>query len=444
MNGVNLAYFTGGLVVAFFAWQVVARKFDPFAPIWLFLVGYTQIYVVQAISYQDWALRVRGPELVASANARALWALAWLLAVYGLGPGRRLAGLLPRPPRRWSAPAVVWSSPVLIVWGLFCAAMVMRSSSEPTAMSAEQSLLASFPLVMLVAGILLIVTGRQPDRPRPALVASGVATVGLYMLIWMFNGKRSHSLVAVLTGVCAFYVPRLGRPSWTVLVATALAGAMAVGLSIGWRYYANRTGKQGSLSDFTAFVSAFDFETVLESVNLKDGDGDGAERPSYETEEIGGYYLMVDTVPEKADYDYGVNYLRIFSTYIPRIVWADKPIFGRDQWTAAWVAGSELKRDAAFTGPSIGILGATHLNGGAWGTMIVLGCAGLALRTSYEYFRLHAGAPWAQAWWTLTYYNAWLMTVGDDPLTWFYYNYGFTTLPPLMGFWLLNKIGDRA
>ena len=57
-----------------------------------------------------------------------------------------------------------------------------------------------------------------------------------------------------------------------------------------------------------------------------------------------------------------------------------------------------------------------------------------------EYFRLYADRPWAQAWWALTYYNAWLMTVNDDPFVWFYYNYGFTTFIPMVGLWVFLKL----
>ena len=88
---------------------------------------------------------------------------------------------------------------------------------------------------------------------------------------------------------------------------------------------------------------------------------------TYETEEYGGFLLMMDTVPEKSDYDYGENYLRVFSTFIPRIIWPTKPLYGREQWINAWIAGSEMKRDEDFTGPAIGLLGATQLNGGAVG-----------------------------------------------------------------------------
>jgi hypothetical protein len=245
--------------------------------------------------------------------------------------------------------------------------------------------------------------------------------------------------VAVLAGVSSLYLPKLRRPSFPVLFATALLGASAVGVSIGWRYYSNQNSTHGSFSKFVDFVTTFDPATILESANLKGQDSDGEKYVSHETEEWGGFLLMMDTVPEKADYDYGVNYLRIFSTFIPRLIWKDKPLFGRDQWIAAWIAGSELKRDETFTGPAIGILGACQLNGGNWGTFLVIGMAALLLRTAYEYFRRHEGAPWVQAWWALTYYNAWMMTAGDDPLTWFYYNYSFTTMPPLFLFWMINK-----
>ena len=111
-----------------------------------------------------------------------------------------------------------------------------------------------------------------------------------------------------------------------------------------------------------------------------------------------------------------------FSTFIPRIVWPTKPIYGRSQWVSAWIAGSEMERDEDFTGPAIGILGATQLNGGAIGTLIVLACVATLLSTAYAYFSLYAAVPWAQFWWAITYYNAWFMVVNDDPAA-----SGFTT-----------------
>jgi hypothetical protein len=139
-------------------------------------------------------------------------------------------------------------------------------------------------------------------------------------------------------------------------------------------------------------------------------DDDDSETPkTYETEEYGGFLLIMDTVPQKSPYDYGSSYLRVISTYIPRLIWPSKPLFGRSQWIGAWMAGSELERDEDFTGPAIGILGATQLNGGALGTLLVLGCVAVCLRTGYEYLLHHADVPWVQFWWSIIYYNSWVL-----------------------------------
>jgi hypothetical protein len=430
---------TGAVIVLYFFAHVIRGKFDPFAPVWLFLVGYIQPYVVQATSYHEWAVGLRGKELVSAANFQAFWALVWFLLVYQLGIGRKLASWLPQPPRRWSAVQVAVISPPLIVWGLFCAGMLARGGGDDEVLSPEVSLIHAFPFVMMVSAVMLIVTGRTIHGARPQFLPVGLLVAGLYVLIWMFNGKRSHSLIAVLATVCACYCTRLKRPSWPVLMATAFSGALVVAVAIGWRGNPNY---ERSFSGFFQFVGDFQVSKILESMNIRDSDSD-VENPTYETNEYGGFLLMLDTVPEKSEYDYGVNYLRVFSTFIPRIVWPSKPLFGRDQWIHAWMAGSELTRDEDFTGPAIGILGATQLNGGAMGTLVVLAAIALLLRTSYEFFLLHAEVPWAQFWWSVTYYNAWFMVLIDDPLVWFYYNWGFTTFPIVIAMWLINRGDSR-
>ena len=60
------------------------------------------------------------------------------------------------------------------------------------------------------------------------------------------------------------------------------------------------------------YLGDFQPEKILVSLNVKDDD-DGPEIKSYETVEYGGFLLMMDTVPEKSDYDYGESYLRTSS-----------------------------------------------------------------------------------------------------------------------------------
>jgi hypothetical protein len=431
-----LACTTGLVIVGLIVAQMVRREFDPFAPVWLFLAGYAQVYVVQAISYREYALRARGPELVTQANLRALWALLWFLLVYYSGLGRRLASRLPRVPAYWSPGLITGIVPLMILWGLACSGIALTSVET----SQEENLLRQFPIMMLAAGLLLIVTGRQPSYPRPFTSLAGVLVVMAYIVIWMFNGRRSHAIIGVLTGVCAWYVPTWRRPSMPILTVTAFLCALVVSVALGWRGNAKY---EKSAAGFIEYISEFDPSTMLVNMNLAEKDatpGVITEQKSKETEEYGGFLLMMDTVPEKSEYDYGAPYLRLFSTYIPRIVWADKPIFGREQWAKAWVKGSEFHRDMNFTGPAIGVLGATQLNGGAVATLIVMAYLAMLLRTGYDYFRLYCDRPWAQFWWSITYYVSWLMTVNDDPMVWFYYIYGHTTLPPVVALWLYHRL----
>jgi hypothetical protein len=436
MNDQSIIYITAGIILVYFAAMVLNRSFDPFAPVWLFLVGYSQVYVIQALSYRDWALSVRGGELVTAANFRALWALVWFLIVYHFGVGRRLAVRLPSPPHRWSRLLVVAVSPILILWGLYCAgAVVSNGLRGPDVLSPEESLLRSFPFVMMVAAILLIVTGRSGPSVQPLFFPTGLLVSAAYTAIWMFNGKRSHSLIGVLATVCACYITRLKRPSWPVLAATSFSGALVVAVAIGWR---NNGNYEFSVAGFTQYLSEFQLSRILESLNMEEQE-DPFESMSHETTEYGGFLLMMDMVPRNSPYDYGSNYIRVVSTFVPRIVWPSKPLFGRAEWVGAWIAGSELVRDEDFTGPAIGILGATQLNGGALATYIVLAFSAFLLRTAYEYFRLYQDVPWVQFWWSVTFFNAWFMVVGDDALTWFYYNWGFSALPIVLLTWWGNR-----
>ncbi|MDR3620374.1 MAG: hypothetical protein P4L85_13570 [Paludisphaera borealis] len=433
MDDQQYVYATAAVMGLYFLIQVATKRFDPFAPVWLFFVGFVQVYVIQAISYRDWAISVRGPEAVAAANFRALWALLWFLAVYHIGISRVVARRLPSAPRNWSSTTVVLISPILIAWGLYCTSLFGATTVDT--ISAEDALLRSFPFVLMVGGILLITTGRRLDAPKPMFLYAGLAVSCAYVVIWMFNGKRSHSLIGVLATVCAYYSAHMKRPSWSVLAITSFVGALVVSLAIGWR---NNADYERSFSGFSQFVGDFKLSKILDSLDIADEES-AKEMVSYETKEYGGFLLMLDAVPMKSAYDYGTSYIRIVSTFIPRLIWTNKPLFGRKEWVDAWIASSELERDDEFTGPAIGILGATQLNGGAVGTLIVLAVIALFLRSAYDYSRLHADAPWVQFTWSIFFFNAWFMVVCDDPMVWFYFNWGFSAMPTVVLTWFICK-----
>ncbi|ADV62484.1 hypothetical protein Isop_1904 [Isosphaera pallida ATCC 43644] len=441
MDGRGYAIAVGATIALTLLIHLVRRRFDPFEPLWLFLVGYTQLYVIQPLSYYDWALGVRGEELVNLAGLRSLWALWVFLAAYHLIPTRVVTGLIPAPPRVWSR-VLVWAlAPLLIAWGLFCALTLISQNVAGAAASDEGRLLSSFPAVMLVGGVLFLVTGRVTRGAWLELIL-GTGTILAYAAIWMFNGKRSHSLLGLLTLVAAWYMTRGKRPSWPMLMLTGFLGASMVTLAIGWR---NAVDYPRDLNGFLAFITNYDPADILVNLNMADAEGaDTRKLVTYETEEWGGYLLMLDAVTEPDQHDYGAPYLRLVTTFIPRIVWPDKPLPGRDKWIQAWQRGSQLKRADDFTGPAIGILGALHLNGGATATALMMTFLGFFLSTIFAYVKRYTDRPWILAFWPMFMLNAWFMTVNDDPFVWFYYNWGFTSFPTVLFLFLANKVFDPS
>lgn len=441
MNELTWVYGTLGLIAVTFLTKVIRRRFDPFDPMWLFFAGYFQVYVIQALSYHDWAVERHGHELVDAANLRAFWALGWFIAVYHLPIGPALARISPSAPRSWSIPAVLALTPILIFFGLV-AAIVTRNLADG-AQDYESSIFHQFHFAMLVGAVLLIVSGRYGPVVNRPLYPIGLATGGIYLLLWLFNGKRSHTLLCVLSCICAIYTSKQRRPGFLALAVTAVLGVLTVTVAIGWR---GNMRYERNFSGFAQYIIEFDPENMLANLNLKEED-EGETRPelmSKETEEYGGFLVMMAAVPALSSYDYGQSYLRVFSTYIPRFLWPTKPYYGRAEWVSAWIAGSEFERDETFTGPAISILGATQLNGGAVATLVVLAVLAIALRWAYSYFLLYASTPWAQFWWSMSFWVAWLMVVNDDPMVWYYYIYGYTILPEVILLWVWNRLNPTV
>ena len=181
MNELTYAYMTGALILGNLILQVVRRRFDPFDPIWLFTIGYFQLYVVQAISYHDYAIRVRGEEVTTDANYRAFWAIAWMLGVYYSGIGGWIARRMPAAPTSWSKPLVITISPILLLWGLVCARYTVAADQGEI----ERGLLLNFPILMLAAGVMLIVTARANPEKRIhwPLILAGLSVTMLYAAI---------------------------------------------------------------------------------------------------------------------------------------------------------------------------------------------------------------------------------------------------------------------
>ena len=126
----------------------------------------------------------------------------------------------PGPPRGWSTGSRQTPSAHRSFCGvLFCAGMVLCGAGRPARDGLGRGNFAAslIPVRDDGRGGLADRHGPPATNPRPAILdRRGFVYRAAYVLIWMFNGKRSHSLIGVLATVCAFYISRLKRPSWPV------------------------------------------------------------------------------------------------------------------------------------------------------------------------------------------------------------------------------------
>ena len=265
MDDLMYVYAIGLIPAALLAFEVVTKRFDPFAPIWLFFVGYVHLYMLEALNLRERALGVRGIEIVREASFRGV-----------LGAPVVSVRLLRRAGTAACAVSSEAAARVVVAGGHGTDARVDRDRIVLHHHDDANGVFRYRPgLRGSGAGGFVPVRddggrdhadrlGRDPTAPKPIVLALGVATAFAYVMLWMFNGKRSPSLIGALSGICAFYIARQKRPSWPVLLATAFIGAMIVSVAITWRF--NRGHYDRTASGFIQFVSEFDVSQILNAL----------------------------------------------------------------------------------------------------------------------------------------------------------------------------------
>ena len=283
MDELLFAYATAAVIVRLFPRQVDHAEVRPVRAGLAVPGRIYQSYVIQAISYHEWAVGVRGKELVAAANCRALWALVWFLAVYQLGLGRRTRlgccprrrGLVAGAGRR-DQPAPGRLGPVLR------GDVDPRRRRHASAMSGRGSaIFRSFPFVMMVAAIMLIVTGRTIQAPRPAFLPAGLVVAAVVRLdldvqrqaIALAHRRAGDGLCVLRHAAQAALVARADRHGVRRCARRAIA--------IGWR---NNRDHERSFTGFVHFLG--DFDVRRSSRASTSADDDGEEIMTYETERI--------------------------------------------------------------------------------------------------------------------------------------------------------------
>ena len=147
----------------------------------------------------------------------------------------------------------------------------------------------------------------------------------------------------------------------------------------------------------------------------------------------------MDTVPEKSEYDYGLNYMPLFP--LTSRGWSGRasPSSAGSSGSAPGSPARNSRRRRLYRACDRHPGSRTAQRRCCRHTSRDDPCCAFDTHRLRD-FRLYADVPWVQFWWSVTFFNAWFMVVGDDPLTWFYYNWGFSGFPIVVFMWWVHRL----
>ena len=164
------------------------------------------------------------------------------------------------------------------------------------------------------------------------------------------------------------------------------------------------------------------------------------ETKSHETTEYGGFLLMMDTVPRSRIMIMERTTCACFYLYpSDRLADQARSLAGPSGSVPGSLARNSIETRISLD-PAIGILGATQLNGGAVATLLVLAfacpsCSAPPTSTSGSMRTSPGSSSGGRS--PSSTHGSW--SLSDDPMTWFYYNWGFSGFPIVVFLWWTHR-----
>lgn len=225
------------------------------------------------------------------------------------------------------------------------------------AAGAAPFLASALQIAAIFLGVMLAARAISARRMSMALWA---AVFLLSCVMPFFASSRSVIVVSIISiCIAAYYFGRIRIRA--ILAVLAMLLVVVLGMET-IRNVNNRAVNQNS---------------VVDSL-LGSGHGTDFVRTS----------AIMDRIPEVRPYQYGLSYIAIFASPIPRSVWPQKP----DVSLGAWVKRELFGRYARKSGWPPGLIGEAYINFGRSGIIIVMLITGFLLRYFYESFRPLLGA----------------------------------------------------
>lgn len=353
-----------------------AKRFFLLDPLMFFWVGALVIYVFEAFAnYSDY-VGWYGADSVQGALFWILIGVLFLHFGYSLPLGRQLAHALPEPPARLNPDLLLLASFALIGVGLvgwylqimtagsFAAwAAVPRGGENWEKLSGYVTLMAS----LLAVGIGVLVLHVEMHQRAIALRILAWGLLLLLLLFFLYLGTRSRTIATVIIALMAWSMPRRRTPSIALLLPLFCALYVITAFQAEYRGY---------FKDLSFNFDQIEWSEVpyriLPSV-IVGGESDKTGSPG---SEFGMTAAVVQLVPDRVPYNFGYEFLQIFTNVVPRSVWEEKSYPRGETWSdihllagtsTYWV---EYVKKPFLAGPSPGYIASWLYIGGPLGLLM--------------------------------------------------------------------------
>jgi hypothetical protein len=329
-------------------------------------------------------LKMIRPADIVRGQLGALIGLLMAFVGYAIPLSRMFPQGIPRPRREWSYRSALFVAAVMVPlgWSLHAAATV---GVLPKRLGS--GFLGAISNSTYLALALLMLTYIRYRKREPLLLMAALLPPSM---IFNFLGGAKSAFLAPAAAVAIAYVIAKRQIALRWIAAGFLAVIVIYPVAEYQRRVILRNNTLG-----TAYVLQRPVEVFTRLANFLGSQGPGrylltgAQATSKRLDALGVTSVIMRDCPSRVPYQGGWTLGYIVLSYVPRVVWADKPEMTIGQWvTDAFVApGVGLK---SHTGPSW--IGELYFNFGWIGIVLGMLVVGVWVRIVHEMF-FRAGAP---------------------------------------------------
>lgn len=375
-----MALFGLVLLIPFLIAQI-NKKFDPFEPIYLWIVVYSFLYLtkplVQIFTGQPFSY---GEEFLNVALLLGILGIIFFYLGYYGGFGRKIVSYIPIIKSEISSKKISITAWTFIVigflgfnygyvqpaggWQTFWSkphglAAKLGSSSAYIWESSELMVIGFILIYEIFVHKILIKKISVKIRDIIVLLIASIGGIGILTITW---GSRTFYSWIGLAMILIYFLKKATKPKLKTVIIVILALFLILTFIPLYRNYFYIG------SEFSNFIKDINFKRFLSSA-VNPGD------------EFNAYLAEVALVPDSIPYDNFALYYQVPLYVVPRIVWPDKPTLLNRQWN------SFLSKSGMEAGAAESILGDFYAQRGIFGIIIGTFLSGILWRTIYEYLK---------------------------------------------------------